>query len=165
MNGFALAYDWLYNDLTADERQQLQTVVLVLGSEQFIHAMATSWWATISTGSNFTGNNGASVGMAGLALWGDVPGPLPALWTARGSQLVRSYLTEGFDVTGAGKEGILYGNYGLRIPTLFAASLERVGAANPLCCRVCGGNRSGSPTRCCPVAARSTRSMTRATTS
>ena len=129
LQGLALAWDWLYNDLTEVERAMLLSALATLGSEHFAHSLS-AWWGTISTGSNFTGNNGAAVGIAGLATWGELPHA--PLWVARGRQLVSSYFGEGFDDTGAGYEGVLYGNYGLRIPTYFSAALELAGADNPL---------------------------------
>ncbi len=130
LNGLALAYDLLHGSIPAAELDQLRAAVVLLGTEHFAHALS-AWWGTISTASNFTGNNGAALGMAGLALWGDVP-VLPQLWVARGRQLVASYTRAGFDTTGAGLEGVLYGNYGLRIPSYFSTALERAGGGNPL---------------------------------
>ncbi|MEX0874062.1 MAG: DUF4962 domain-containing protein [Actinomycetota bacterium] len=129
LNGLALAWDLLYNDLDETERALLLSALLVLGSEHFAHSL-TAWWGSLSAGSNFTGNNGAAIGMAGLATWGDLP--TASLWFARGRQLVLSYFQEGFDETGAGYEGVLYGNYGMRIPTYFSAAVERSGLPNPL---------------------------------
>jgi hypothetical protein len=129
LNGLALAWDVLYNDLTANERVLLLSALATLGTEHHAHSH-TAWWGTVSTGSNFTGNNGAAVGMAGLAVWGHLP--QAPQWFARGHQLVRSYLQEGFDENGAGVEGVLYGNYGMRITTYFSAAAERAGAPNPL---------------------------------
>lgn len=131
LNGLALAYDVLYPGLEGTERARrlrarLLGAILTLGGEHFAHTN-TAWWGTISTGSNITGNNAAAVGTAGLAIWGDVPAPIPQLWVARSSQLVRSYFVEGFDRNGAGLEGVLYGNYGLRIPTFFSHAHERAG--------------------------------------
>ena len=129
LNGLALAWDFLYNDLDDTERLLLLSALSTLGSEHYAHSY-TAWWGSLSTGSNFTGNNGAAVGMAGLAAFGDLP--QANLWFARGRQLVRSYFQEGFDKTGAGYEGVLYGNYGMRIPTYFSAAVERSGLENPL---------------------------------
>lgn len=134
LNGLALAYDVLYPGLEGTERARrlrarLLGAILTLGGEHFAHTN-TAWWGTISTGSNITGNNAAAVGTAGLAIWGDVPAPIPQLWVARSSQLVRSYFVEGFDRNGAGLEGVLYGNYGLRIPTFFSHAHERAGGEN-----------------------------------
>ncbi len=129
--GLGLAWDFLVDDLPAEDRLLLATAITTLGTEHAAWA-TTTWWSTLSTASNFTGNNGASVGLAGLAVHGDILGPLPAVWIAKGRQLVDSYVQSGFDDTGASLEGVLYGNYGLRIPTMFGAALERAGAQNPL---------------------------------
>lgn len=131
LNGLALAYDVLHPGLDEARRTRLLKAILTLGGEHVAHSF-TAWWGTISTGSNITGNNAAAIGTAGLAIWGDVPPPVPQLWVARSSQLVRSYFVEGFDRNGAGLEGILYGNYGLRIPTFFSHAHERAGGANLL---------------------------------
>lgn len=122
--GLALAYDVLHPGLDEAERLQLRTAVTSLGLQHVGHG-ATAWWATISAGSNITGNNAAAIGVAGLALWHE--DPTARLWVLRSDQLTRSFLAEGYDGAGAGNEGILYGNYGLRIPTHFASALLRAG--------------------------------------
>ncbi|MBA2280950.1 MAG: heparinase II/III family protein, partial [Acidimicrobiia bacterium] len=124
LNGFAIAYDLLYQGLEQLERLQLQAIVTLLGAQHFGHA-TTSWWGTLSSGSNIGGNNAAALGTAGLALWHDQPDA--RLWVLRAEQLVRSYADEGFDPEGAGIEGVLYGNYGLRIPTFLGHALTRAG--------------------------------------
>lgn len=129
LSGLALAYDWLYSALSADERKQLHDAIVGLGTEVYLHAN-TAWWATITTASNFTGNNGTGIGTAGLAVWGE-ENAAPQ-WVARATQLLRSYGQSGFDAAGAGNEGVLYGNYGLHNPAIFSHALERAGGPNPL---------------------------------
>ena len=126
--GLALAYDVLYPGLDDTERLLLRSAIVDLGGQHLVHG-ATAWWATISVGSNITGNNAAAIGVAGLALWHDDPDA--RLWVLRSDQLVRSFLHEGHDSGGAGNEGILYSNYGLRIPTYLASGLVRAGGVNP----------------------------------
>jgi hypothetical protein len=124
LNGFALAYDLLHPGLTADERLKLLGVVTALGQQQYAHAH-TAWWGTISSGSNIGAVNAASLGTAGLALWHDVAEA--RAWVVRGEQLTRAYFHEGFDPEGAGIEGVLYGNYGMRVPTFLNHALRQTG--------------------------------------
>ena len=124
LNGFALAYDLLAGGLPEAERLQLRTIVETLGAQHYAHAN-TAWWGLLSSGSNIGGNNAAALGTAGLALWNEVPAA--RLWVVRAEQLVRAYINEGFDREGAGIEGALYGNYGLRIPTFLGHALGRAG--------------------------------------
>lgn len=124
LHGFALAYDLLHPGLTPIERTQLRLIVETLGAQHFVHA-DTAWWGLVSAGSNIGANNAAALGTAGLALWHD--NPLVRTWVLRGEQIVRGYFFEGFDPEGAGIEGVLYGNYGMRIPTFLGHALERAG--------------------------------------
>lgn len=124
LNGFALAYDLLADALPLLERLQLRAIVEGLARQHFAHAN-TAWWGLLSSGSNIGANNAAALGTAGLALWHEVPDA--RLWVARAEQLVRGYFHEGFDPEGAGIEGVLYGNYGMRIPTYLGHALARAG--------------------------------------
>ena len=124
LNGFALAYDLLHPGLTPDERAALLGAVTALGQQQFAHAF-TAWWGVASSGSNIGAVNAAALGTAGLALWHDLPEA--RAWVLRGEQLTRGYFHEGFDRDGAGIEGVLYGNYGMRVPTFLNHALIRAG--------------------------------------
>lgn len=124
LNGFALAYDLLHEALSPVELLQLRLIVEVLGRQHLLHAN-TAWWGLVSAGSNIGGNNAAALGAAGLALWHDDPDA--PLWVLRSEQIVRGYLHDGFDREGAGIEGVLYGNYGMRIPTFLGHALRRAG--------------------------------------
>ena len=128
LNGFALAYDLLRDALAPEERAQLLEVVAALGQQQYAHSF-TAWWGnTTSTGSNIGAVNVSSLGTAGLALWHDFPEA--RAWVVRGEQLTRAYFHEGFDTEGAGIEGVLYGNYGMRVPTILNHALRRAGHTN-----------------------------------
>lgn len=124
LNGFAWAYDLLYDALDPVERVQLREVVLLLARQQFAHS-TTAWLGTVSTGSNIGAHNGAALAQAGLALLDETPEA--RAWLIRGEQLVRSYFHEGFDDTGASVEGILYGNYGMMVSTYLAHALRQAG--------------------------------------
>jgi hypothetical protein len=124
LNGFALAYDLLHDALSPIELLQLRLIVEVLGRQHLVHAN-TAWWGLVSAGSNIGGNNAAALGTAALALWHEDPDA--PVWLLRAEQIVRGYYHDGFDREGAGIEGVLYGNYGLRIPTFLGHALGRAG--------------------------------------
>ena len=129
LNGFAWAYDLLYDALEPAERLQLREVVLLLARQQSVHSQ-TAWWGTVSTGSNIGAHNGAALAQAGLALLDETPEA--RAWLLRGEQLVRSYFHEGFDDTGASVEGVLYGQYGMMDSTYLMHALRQAGHANDL---------------------------------
>jgi hypothetical protein len=124
LNGFALAYDLLYEDLSPLARTQLRGIVETLANQHFVHAN-TSWWGLLSSGSNIGGMNAAALGTAALALYNE--NPAAPLWLMRAEMLVRGYFHAGFDPEGSGIEGVLYANYGMRITTYLLHALERVG--------------------------------------
>jgi hypothetical protein len=128
LNGFALAYDLLHDALAPLDLLQLRLIVEVLARQHLLHAN-TAWWGLLSAGSNIGGNNAAALGTAALALWHDDPDA--RVWLLRAEQIVRGYFHEGFDPEGAGIEGILYGNYGMRIPTYLGHALSRAGHDDP----------------------------------
>ncbi len=124
LNGFALAYDLLHDALSPVELVELRLILEVLGRQHLVHAN-TAWWGLVSAGSNIGANNAAALGTAALALWhDDLDAPV---WLLRAEQLVRGYFHDGFDREGAGIEGVLYGNYGMRIPTFLGHALGRAG--------------------------------------
>lgn len=124
LNGFALAYDLLHDALPVAERLQLRGILELLARQHFAHA-TTAWWGTVSSGSNIGSNNAAALGTAGLVLWHEVPDA--RVWVQRAEQLVRGYFADGFDREGAGNEGVLYANYGMRVPTYLGHALGRAG--------------------------------------
>ena len=124
LNGFALAYDLLHPGFTPEQRAKLLGVIATLGNQQYAHAHS-AWWGTVSSGSNIGAVNAASLATAGLAVWHDLPEG--RAWAVRGEQLTRAYFHEGFDAEGAGLEGVLYGNYGMRVPTFLNNALIRAG--------------------------------------
>lgn len=124
LNGLALAYDLLEGGFTQGESAQLLALIVALGEQQFAHSL-TAWWGTVSSGSNIGAVNAAALATAGLATWH--VNPTARAWVARGEQLTRAYFHEGFDPDGAGYEGVLYGNYGMRVPTFLNHALRRAG--------------------------------------
>ncbi len=124
LNGFALAYDVLDGGFTSAESAQLLAVIVLLGEQQLAHSL-TAWWGLVSSGSNIGAVNGAALATAGLATLG--VNPTARAWVLRGEQLTRAYFHEGFDPDGAGVEGVLYGNYGLRVPTFLNHALRQAG--------------------------------------
>ncbi|KAF7363785.1 hypothetical protein MSAN_01036400 [Mycena sanguinolenta] len=70
--GYAIAYDWLYEILTADQKSQMISTLMLYGLKPGVNQITTSagWWAVNTTGNwNCVCNNGLT--MASLAILND----------------------------------------------------------------------------------------------
>ncbi len=120
---FGLAYDWLYNDLTPEERTRLREGVIKRGLDAFLEGIdKKAWWATCHHNWNTVCNGGATVlalalqtetDHAAKALASSVP-DMQAYWDHLGDD-------------GGWDEGTGYWTYGNRYALLAAEALRRCG--------------------------------------
>ncbi|NQT13963.1 MAG: heparinase II/III family protein, partial [Planctomycetes bacterium] len=75
---------------------------------------------------NYNGVNGGAAGCLALTLVDDFPEKSPT-WIAESREIVRRWLSGGFDADGAGLEGVGYAGYGLSNSIIFADALKRNG--------------------------------------
>ena len=119
----AIGYDWLYADLTPDERTRIRHAILTKGLEPGLQAIdAKAWWAVEGR------NNWTQVCLGGLALGALAiaeDAPLPAsrvLAAVRGegfARRLRLYAPDGGDEEGPG-----YWNYATTYTALLLSALE-----------------------------------------
>ena len=118
---FALAYDWLFADWTASQRQTLRQAIVTLGLKpgMAVYASANGWhkrdnnWNQVCNG---------GLGIGALAIADEEPELARAIIENARQSLPRAMGHYAPD--GAGTEGATYWDYGARFNILFLASLE-----------------------------------------
>ncbi|MCE9592361.1 MAG: DUF4962 domain-containing protein, partial [Planctomycetes bacterium] len=106
--GTAVAYDWLYHDLTEDDRVLIRNGLHHRGSAMYRALNDTgAWHSTIYTCNHFPVNLAGLVAAAG-AIYGEAPGV--AAWLRLGVEKAR-LTKQALGSDGASQEGIGYGQY------------------------------------------------------
>jgi hypothetical protein len=128
--GYAIAYDWLYPLLTAEERQTA-SATLALWADRLYEASAGSrveewnnWWSKAYTQNHYWINHSA-LGMAGLALLGE--DERAQTWVDYAAERMErvAYLLNGI-ADGTWHEGLSYQEYGLTMTLPFLVNLRRI---------------------------------------
>ena len=120
---FAIAYDVLYNYLTAEQRKMFRSAVmkyvLIPGKEQLKN---NAWWSNANHNWNGICNGGLI--MAALALYeenADEMSEIIAMAVNKLPKYIRS-----FEPDGQSEEGLMYWGYGLMYTTITFESMQRV---------------------------------------
>jgi hypothetical protein len=137
--GMGLAFDWSYDLMTPEERQQIVSAMWTPEHEAFLFGRTLGYNPVNPAAANLEISNwmGVTAGGAGLALLAirgepgipaDTIRPFETYLTAA-LERTRSYFVHGVDPLGAGHEGMTYAYYGLKnsIPFAVAARRERLG--------------------------------------
>jgi hypothetical protein len=135
--GMGLAFDWSYDLMTADERQQIVSAMWTPEHERFLFGRTLGYNPTNPGAANLEISNwmGVTAGGAGLTLLAirGEPG-IPAntsrpfdTYLTRARQRTRSYFVHGVDPLGANHEGMTYAYYGLKNAVPFAVAARREG--------------------------------------
>lgn len=120
---FGLAYDWLYNDLTPDERKRLREGAEKRGLDAYHSAVAKKMgWLSARNNWNAVCNGGAT--LLALALEGESAGSAKAIEASIAG--MRKYW-EHLAPDGGWDEGTGYWTYGHRYGILAAEALRRCG--------------------------------------
>ena len=120
---FGLAYDWLYNDLTTEERTRLREGVIKRGLSPFLEGIEKKmWWNSCQTNWNTVCNAGGTV--LALALAGETELSAKALATSVPN--MKPYWDHLGD-DGGWDEGTGYWTYGNRYAIIAAEALRRSG--------------------------------------
>lgn len=124
MRGLAVGYDWLGEAMTPEQKAvwaetsagYVRNIVAEVKGE-------TVWWRPYH---NFMGVAMGAAGLLALELREFNPQESPG-WLATCTEMVGTWLSQGFDDQGAYYEGTLYGMYGLSNALRFADALKRSG--------------------------------------
>ena len=122
IHALALAYDWLYQEMTEAERAELRAALELLGDMQYENVRVTYNGTNPfndSSNHNAVGNGG--LGMTAIAL-GDQP-----VWLEQAIRLTDRYLEYSSDDEGWNFEGRSYFGYGGWGAFPFASALEKIG--------------------------------------
>ena len=118
----ALAYDWLYQALSEEERQRLREGLVKRGLEPFYRlSKGGVWWSKARH--NWRAVVEGGCGVAALALLGDHPDA--PRWVAEAAEKMAEYPSF-FGPNGGWGEGVGYWNYGTTYLTYFADALKIV---------------------------------------
>jgi hypothetical protein len=119
---FALAYDGLYNYLSAAQRSVLRNAirkqVFEPGKKQL---EKREWWATASH--NWNGICNGGIIMAALAMYEDDPDDMSNI-VAMAANGLPNYI-KAFEPDGQSEEGLMYWSYGLMYTTIAFESMQR----------------------------------------
>jgi len=125
--GLAIGLEWLGPAMTADQRAKVAACGAAYVRNILAEAQSgKAWWVPYH---NFIGVAVGAAGCLSLIVRNDYPDEAPG-WITGCTDLVQTWLTEGFDADGAYSEGIGYANYGLSDGTLFMDALVRTGGPN-----------------------------------
>lgn len=127
--GTSLAYDWTYNTLSEADRQTIAEGIAAKANQMYEASVGpyndewTNWWAGSYVQNHFSTNNSA-LGIAGLALAGDVSADTQAWVTQAAQEEARvSYLLNQIQ-DGSWHESIPYQSYMLTIMLAFLSNLR-----------------------------------------
>lgn len=121
----ALAYDWLYHDLSEADRQRCRDKVAVEG-EKVYQAMRRNVWWMVDLLQNHNWINTASLGMAALAFEGELTGVDTEAWLrAVNENMEKVHYVADLVEGGAWHEGPGYLNYGFDSLIPYAVALVR----------------------------------------
>lgn len=121
----AIAYDWLFPTLSADEKKMCQKVALarpVISWRKNTRPENLAWWFG-KPDSNWNTVCAGGFGMLVLAMWEILPDAPELLNQVENS--ITPFVQHLDETSGAWPEGIGYWNYGMRYGMMFLASYER----------------------------------------
>ncbi len=125
--GAAIAYDWLWPQLGDAQRASVRQVLASNATSLMASGQAGNWWAPEWLG-NHNWIDHAAVGIAGLALRGEVDDAATSAWigfTVDNARHIKA-ISDGIS-DGTWHEGFSYSVYGFQWHLPFVAALERAG--------------------------------------
>ena len=135
--GMGLGFDWSYELMTPDERQQIVSAMWTAEHEAFLFGRTLGYNPTNPYAANLEIGNwmGVTAGGAGLtllAIRGEPGIPTKTIrpfetYLTRALERTRSYFVHGVDPQGANHEGLTYAYYGLKNSVPFAFAARRDG--------------------------------------
>ena len=128
--GNSLAYDWLYNYLTPEERNFIRKSLGRWAEKMYEASVGPkeeqwdNWWYNSYVQNHFSTNNSA-LGIAGLTLYGEDKRAPKWVDHARDKLSRWQYILEGIE-DGSWHEGIRYQSYGLTLTLPFLVNLRKI---------------------------------------
>ena len=120
-NALAIGYDWLYADLSAEDRKTIKEAIIHKGLEAGLADYKLSgWWASVAHNWNIVCNGGLTVGALSIA----DEEPLLAQKVLASALVSVSIPFRTFAPDGGWPEGPMYWNYATRYAVFMIASLE-----------------------------------------
>jgi hypothetical protein len=119
--GVAIAYDWLYNDLSVSSRNIIRDAIIKKGLEPSFDQKYTSWLRD-SNNWNQVCNTGLSFGA--LAIYEDDPALAKKIINRAIDSIALPM--SGYNPNGAYPEGYGYWNYGTSFNVMFISAIEKV---------------------------------------
>jgi hypothetical protein len=137
--GMGLGFDWSYELMTRDERQQIVSAMWTPEHEAFLFGRTLGYnpanpYANLEI-SNWMGVTTGGAGLTLLAVRGEPGIPAKTIrpletYLQRALARTRSYFVHGVDPQGANHEGLTYAYYGLKNSVPFALAARRAGFAD-----------------------------------
>ncbi|MCB9892894.1 MAG: heparinase II/III family protein [Planctomycetes bacterium] len=128
LEGFATCYDWAYNVITPAARKNVERILRRHAEINYKGFIGKKSWEATTEANNHSMAAMGAVGLAGLALWHEVPEAKD--WAVLADQKCTAYFAGAFDKDGAAIEGSMYGPFGLSRMLPFQAAIVRLGAAD-----------------------------------
>jgi len=130
-SAYAIGYDWLYDDMSEDERKTVYDHMMELG--EWIYVSSTTGTQPISKGTDSHAHwadanqyrsawNWNTVAHTGLTLISMATGEHPE-WMARGLDRIEEYYKYSKNADGMPQEGLSYTGYGMRYCVIIDAAL------------------------------------------
>jgi len=121
--GLAVGYDWLYDYLQPGEKAIVRDMIRTAAMWIYVESLGEEAWWTQAYACNWLAIAHSGLGLAGLALWEELPDSKG--WVSLAQTKIEKYLDSGGPDGGWG-EGLHYWQYGLIPILLFADGLRNI---------------------------------------
>lgn len=126
-NAFAIAYDWMYDEWTEEQKSFIRNAIVTKGLEPALAAYRgedpKAWWINVRHNWNTVVNGGIGIGALAVADENEQLELLAGEVLEGGFRLIQLVLPT-FEPDGGGEEGVGYWDYNARYFVYYAASLE-----------------------------------------
>jgi hypothetical protein len=126
-NAFAVAYDWMYDEWTEEQKAFIRNAIVTKGLEPALAAYrgedSKAWWLNVRHNWNTVVNGGIGIGALAIADENEQLELLAGEVLEGGLRLIQLVLPT-FEPDGGGEEGVGYWDYNARYFVYYVSSLE-----------------------------------------